>query len=80
METIANIHHAKTHLSALLSRVAKGEEIILAKAGTPIAKLVPYRKSSSMRKPGGWEGKVYMSPDFDDLPKSLRSAFRGEKP
>ena len=73
-----NIHEAKTHLSKLLERVQEGEEIIIAKAGKPVAKLVPYRQPSGPRKPGGWQGRVRIAPNFDDLPPELERAFRGE--
>jgi len=73
-----NIHEAKTHLSRLLDRVAKGEEIIIAKAGKPVAKLVPYLAEARPRKPGYWRGKVAIHDDFDTLPNDVAAAFRGE--
>ena len=76
METV-NIHQAKTHLSRLLDRVVAGEQIIIAKSGKPIAKLVPI--SPSRRKPGRLKGKIKIAPDFDaSLPDSIAAAFRGE--
>jgi prevent-host-death family protein len=79
METI-NIHAAKTHLSQLLARVEAGEELILARAGHPIAKLVPYEAARAPRKFGGWRGRVWMSEDFDaPLPEEIDKPFRGEK-
>ena len=74
---IVNIHHAKTHLSKLLDRAAGGEEIIIAKAGKPIARLTSYQPPSAVRKPGIWKGKVSIAPDFDDLPTDLMEAFEG---
>ena len=56
-ETI-NIHQAKTHLSKLLERVAAGEEVVIAKAGKPVAKLVPYLGLAEPRVPGALAGKV----------------------
>ncbi len=77
---ITNIHEAKTHLSRLIERVAGGEEIVIGKAGRPIAKLVPYReKSRPKRKPGYWKGKVRMARDFDRPPAEVGAAFRGER-
>lgn len=73
-----NIHEAKTHLSRLVQRAAKGEEIVIAKAGVPIAKLVPYRASTAPRRPGCWRGKVKIRDDFDVLPEEIEAAFRGE--
>lgn len=71
-----NIHEAKTHLSRLLVRAARGEEIIIAKAGKPIAKLVPVARPVTRRKLGMARGQIWISPDFDaPLPKELREAF-----
>jgi prevent-host-death family protein len=76
---VTNIHQAKTHLSRLIERVQRGEEIIIGKAGRPVAKLVPFRADLKPRKPGGsWRGKVWMADDFDELTESLAAAFRGE--
>lgn len=78
--TITNIHQAKTHLSKLIERVQEGEEIIIGKAGKPVAKLVPYHEDRTPRKPGGrWKGKIWMAKDFDELPEDVAAAFRGEK-
>lgn len=74
-----NVHEAKTHLSRLLERTANGEEIVIAKAGKPIAKLVPYREHRGARVPGGWAGRVRLAPDFDELPADVAAAFRGER-
>lgn len=74
-----NIHQAKTHLSRLVERAARGEEIIIAKAGKPMAKLVPYRAEAGPRQPGYWRGKVAIRDDFDELPEDVAAAFRGEK-
>ncbi len=70
-----NIHDAKTHFSALLSRVLAGEEIIIAKAGHPIARLLPLAPSSAeVRVPGARTGGMWMSDDFDDsLPEDFLS-------
>ena len=76
---LVNIHEAKTHLSRLLEQVAAGEEIVIAKAGKPIAKLVPYHEIRAPRTLGGWEGRVWMADDFDELPEEIAAAFRGER-
>ncbi len=78
MTRTVNIHEAKTHLSKLVQEAAAGEEIVIARAGDPVAKLVPYTRSGEPREPGGWEGKVWMAPDFDELPPDLLEAFYGE--
>jgi len=76
-----NVHQAKTHLSRLLERAAAGEEIVIARAGKPVARLAPYEKEAPPgRKPGYWRGKVRISADFDSLPEELAAAFRGERP
>ncbi len=77
---IYNIHHAKTHLSKLIERVRKGEEIIIGKAGEPVAKLVPIQRDTEPRRGGQWRGRVKIAEDFDDLPEEIAAAFRGEKP
>lgn len=77
-ETIYNIYEAKTSLSRLVDRAAKGEEIILSKAGKPLAKLVPFHPAPGPRQPGGWEGQVWISEDFDaPLPPEVEDAFEG---
>ena len=81
MASTVNIHEAKTHLSKLLARVANGEEIVIARAGRPVARIVPYQEEAPPRAPGGWEGRVWMADDFDDeLPEEIAAAFRGERP
>jgi prevent-host-death family protein len=65
MEKSVNVHDAKTHLSRLLERVEAGEEITLARAGRPVARLVPYVGRSAPRPLGLWKGKVTLAPDWD---------------
>ena len=74
---VTNIHEAKTHFSKLVERVAEGEEIVIGKAGKPVAKLIPYKNSTkvSKRKPGAWKGRVWISPDFDKRDKELETLF-----
>ena len=66
MTIIVNIHEAKTHLSRLLERVKKGEQVIIAKAGKPIALLSPIQQVPAQRIPGIDAGKIKISPDFDE--------------
>jgi prevent-host-death family protein len=76
---IINVHQAKTNFSKLVKRVAAGEEIIIAKAGKPVARLIPYQDPPpSERKPGAWKRKVWISPTFDTLPPDLQAAFDGD--
>ncbi len=60
-----NIHEAKTHLSRLVDEVCKGKELILAKAGKPLVKLVPLEQCHPKRTPGFLKGKIKISKDFD---------------
>ncbi len=64
--TQVNIHEAKTTLSKLLERVMNGEEIIIAKAGKPIARLSPIEKRLARRCPGSAAGQIVIHPDFDE--------------
>jgi len=71
-----NIHEAKTHLSKLIDEVSKGKEIILAKAGKPLVKLVPLEQSKPKRIPGFLKGKIKFSADFDaPLPQEWVDEF-----
>jgi len=76
MPVKVNIHEAKTHFSKLLARVGNGEEIIIAKAGKPIARLIPAVDRPARRVAGSAKGKVIVAPDFDSpLPESILEAF-----
>lgn len=75
-----NIHHAKTHLSRLLERVAEGEEIVIARAGKPVARLVPVELRRRARTLGLFSGHVHIAADFDDLPEDIAVAFEGDEP
>ncbi len=73
---IYNVHEAKTHLSKLLERTADGEEIIIARAGVPVARLVPIIAPSAERPLGSERGAVLIADDFDaPLPPDLLDAF-----
>ena len=74
-----NIHQAKTQLSRLVDRAAGGEEIIIAKSGKPVARLVPYVPEGVVRRPGAMRGKIRIKKDFDaPLPKKLLDSFEGK--
>ena len=80
MKTV-NIHAAKTHLSRLIEEVRDGEQIVIAKAGTPRARLVPIAAPKVKRKPGIWKGRLWVASDFDDpLPPDILSGFMGGEP
>lgn len=70
-----NISQAKAELSALVERVLKGEEVILSRAGKPVAKLVPYRGLPAPRTPGSMSGEIWIASDFDQLPDDMAEAF-----
>ncbi len=76
--TTVNVHEAKTHLSRLLERVRAGEEIVIARAGRPVARLIPYSEPDAARVPGLDAGKVWISEDFDaPLPEAVLRDFEG---
>jgi prevent-host-death family protein len=80
MAKMVNLYEAKTHLSRLVERAARGEEVVIAKAGEPKARLVPLGRSVKPRKPGAWKGRLVIAPDFDaPLPQDLLSAFEGRR-
>lgn len=69
-----NIHETKTHLSKLIQRVEQGEEIVISRAGKPVARMVPYL-GEPVRKPGVWKGKIWMSEDFDAVDEEITALF-----
>ncbi len=74
-----NTHEAKTHLSRLLQRVAAGEEIVISRAGKPLARLVPFRKPNRNRTLGEDKGLFHVPEDFNaPLPNDLMEAFEGK--
>lgn len=75
-----NVYQAKTHLSRLLRRVRGGEEIVIAAAGRPVARLVPITPGAGPRVLGGDEGRVWEAEDFNaPLPDSIVDAFYGSR-
>lgn len=77
MKTV-NIHEAKTHFSRLVDEVAKGEEIIVAKAGKPAARLVPMAPVKTKRRFGALKGKIRISEDFNaPLADDVLATFEG---
>jgi len=78
MTVTVNVHEAKTHFSKLLVRVSSGEEIVIAKAGKPVARLVPLANVVARRVPGSAAGVLHISDDFDaPLPEALLAEFEG---
>jgi prevent-host-death family protein len=73
-----SLYDAKTHLSRLVDEASQGAEIIIAKSGRAKARLVPLEQRGATRQPGGWEGRVWVSDDFDDeLPPEILARFLG---
>ena len=74
--TEVNVHQAKTHLSRLLLRVESGEEIVIARGGKPIARLVPVRRARGTRRPGRFVGRGRIADDFNaPLPPDVLARF-----
>ncbi len=77
---IVNLYEAKTNLSALVERAAAGEEIVIAKAGKPCARLGPLPSKRIRRRPGGWKGRMWIARDFDaPLPPEILAGFIGKR-
>ncbi len=76
MTMTVNVHDAKTQLSRLLLRIDQGEEVIIARAGKPVARLVPYAALPARRVAGSARGQVWIAPDFNaPLPDEVLAAF-----
>jgi len=76
--TTVNVHAAKSQLSRLLDAAVAGEEVIIAKAGKPVARLVPFGQKKEPRKLGILAGKLHVPDDFDDpLPDDVLADFEG---
>jgi len=72
---IANLHEAKSQLSKLIEHAMNGEEVIIAKAGRPMVRLMPIHRDATPRKGGQWKGRVKLADDFDVLPADIAEAF-----
>ncbi len=72
---VNTVTEAKAQLSALLDRVSRGEEVIISRAGKPVAALVPYTKDHQPRSPGRLRGKIKIAKDFDELPPEFTESF-----
>lgn len=71
------MYEAKTQLSRLVDRAAQGEEIVIARAGRPVARLVALATRRQPRKLGLYNGQIWIAPDFDELPEDIQAAFEG---
>lgn len=72
---VRNISEAKAELSALIEEVLSGNEVIIAKAGKPVVRLVKHQGPKGPRQPGSMAGEVWIAPDFDALPDDMAEAF-----
>jgi prevent-host-death family protein len=70
-----NVHEAKTQLSRLLQEVEDGEEIVIARNGTPVAKLVPHVEQPKPREPGWAKGRIEILPGFDEYDEQIARDF-----
>ncbi|WP_254781434.1 type II toxin-antitoxin system Phd/YefM family antitoxin [Modestobacter sp. DSM 44400] len=75
-----NVYEAKTQLSRLIDRALAGEDVVIARSGRPLVRLVPVGHPVPRRAPGSARGQIHMTDDFDELPAELAAAFRGELP
>ncbi|GAB3906583.1 type II toxin-antitoxin system Phd/YefM family antitoxin [Kibdelosporangium lantanae] len=80
MSVQVNIYEAKTRLSQLVDQAVEGEDVIIARNGTPIARLVPIQRPAARRQPGAWKGKGWVAPDFDETPEELVELFYDGNP
>lgn len=80
MATQMNIYEAKSHLSQLVDQAVAGEEVVIARAGKPVARLVPIERPPRRRQPGSLRGKIWLAPDFDETPPEILEAFYGDGP
>ena len=72
------MHEAKTHLSRLVEQAAAGHEIVIARAGRPVARLVAYADRHEPRTPGDLTGKIWVADDFDATPREIIDSFYGD--
>jgi prevent-host-death family protein len=74
--TQVGMHEAKTRLSQLVELAEAGEDVVIARRGTPVARLVPIRTTSDLPSVrGAWRGRVDIADDFDELPEDIAEAF-----
>lgn len=77
MHTV-NMHEAKTKLSALVDEAMSGEDVVIAKAGMPLVKLVPLHIDDRPRTPGRFKDQISIAPDFEETPEEVIAAFEGD--
>lgn len=77
MAEIVNMHQAKSSLSRLVERALAGEEVVIARNGEPLVKLVPVPKEKKPRVPGLYKGKIWIAPDFEFTDEEIEELFEG---
>lgn len=77
MAETVNMHQAKTSLSRLVERALAGEEIVIARNGEPLVKLVPVEKDKKPREPGRYKGQIWLGPDFEFTDEEITELFEG---
>ncbi len=75
---VINIHQAKTNLSKLIAQTLNGEDVIIAKAGKPVVKVVAYKEKLKPRKLGALKGKIFVPDNFNDEDEEINKLFYGE--
>jgi len=73
----SSVGEAQAQLGGLIELAQQGEEVVIERAGTPVARLVAYQRERTPRKGGQWHGRVHIAPDFDELPPDIGQAFGG---
>jgi prevent-host-death family protein len=77
---LVNIHDAKTHFSKFIERALKGDEVIIARGGKPLIRLVPYTEEPQIRRGGQFKGLIQISDDFNaPLPEKILKHFYGDE-
>ena len=77
MPEIVNMHEAKSTLSRLVERALAGEDVVIARNGTPLVRLVPVPKKPKPRIPGRSKGRIWVAPDFDEMSEEELKDWEG---
>jgi prevent-host-death family protein len=80
MTTQVNVYEAKTRLSQLLDQAVAGDDVVIARNGRPVVRLIPVTAASARRQRGAWKGKAWIAPDFDETPAELIDSFYADDP
>lgn len=77
MSEVVNMHEAKSTLSRLVERALAGEDVVIARNGTPLVRLVPVPKKAEPRVPGRMKGQIWIAPDFDEMSEEELKDWEG---